>query len=78
MPCRRRLTKTFNMGEEENEPGNNEERLVRRKTVDIVNTLETTPQPVKDIIRNFGIKSPRPLGITRNMLLNAHENVFRC
>ena len=44
----------------------------RRRTMEIVDT----PELVKDIIKNCRDKSPGPSGIIRNLVLNAHENVF--
>ena len=61
---RRRLTKTFNISEEENDPfceemevevesliRNNQERLVKRRNVESVDTPEITPELVKCIIK---------------------------
>ena len=85
-----RLTKTFQISEEENEEffENTEERVeecVRNKgdkllvknKIEIEDTPEITAPLIRDILASFREKAPGPSGITRNLLLNAHRNVHQ-
>ena len=57
---------------------NNEDKLERKRMVEIEDTPEITPElKKKDIIKSFREKAPSPSGISRNLLLNANKNIFR-
>ena len=86
---RRTLERTFYISEEENENfceetereveewvRNNENKLVRRRIIEIEDTPEITSELVKDIIKSFRKKASGPTSITRNLLLNANNNIF--
>ena len=55
---------------------NNENKLVRKRIIEIEDTPEITSELVKDIIKSFREKAPGPTGITRNLLLNANNKIF--
>ena len=86
---RNRLKRTFNIREEENEDFceeterrvetwviNNEEKLTPKETVIYEDTPEVTPWLIKDILKSFKERTPGMSGITRNVLMKAHENVL--
>ena len=56
---------------------NNENKLAIKKFIEIEDTPEITPELVKDIVKGFPEKAPGPTGITRNLLLNSNNNIFK-
>ena len=85
---RRRLIKTFQISEEENEDfceateriveewmRNNEETLKIKETIETEDSPEISVNLIRHILTSFRDKAPGPSGITLNLLLNAHPNI---
>ena len=50
---------------------------MRKRIIEIEDTPEISSELVRDIVIGFREKAPGPTGITRNLMLNANNYIFK-